>query len=88
MKDDPYAEVEQPAIICRGCGFRSCAEGVWSRTADGRLVWISDGEIQPGRGPDLTWCSECGVRFTRIVFDQHDGQTLILPPEPEPPSPA
>jgi hypothetical protein len=82
MKDSPYAEVNQPLITCRCCGFCSCAQGEWSRNAEGRLVWTAAAEIQPGRGPNLSWCGECGVKFTRIELEWN-GPTLVLPPDPD-----
>lgn len=79
-KDELYVEVSQPSIRCGACGFQSGAHGTWSRIG-GRLVWTSEAVIQPCRGPDLYWCSECQARFTKVELDAVNGW-VTWPPDP------
>lgn len=64
-RDNAVAELDEPRIQCGHCRFSAPLRGTWS-WEDGRLVFRADPDPQPGRGPDLASCGECGARFVAV----------------------
>ena len=70
-------EIESPMFRCGDCGFTVPIRGAWS-TRNGRLTFVADEDLQPGRGPDLEGCREGWnvAHWTHIKADT--GQRLDI----------
>lgn len=49
--------IESPIAYCGDCGFSTGVDGEWSY-ADGRLIFTTEEDAFPWRGPDLYGCGE------------------------------